>query len=173
MNPKGRWDSGYSFRVSWDGPERAESGVCQKHMLPWSLHPSPSCPGLGISLVGCLAAGSIKHLPWQPERKTQLMIMTYPLLPSQESSICAVGWHPCQASDGLSIQLPQPAVATPGLHPGPLAETGCNVSNAVSSGGLSAVGSEADRKCSLDLPSFACLKTMTLLHFMEEATKEF
>ena len=102
--------------------------MCQKHMLPLSLYPSPPCPGLGISLVGHLAASSIKHLPWQRERKTQLMIMAYPLLPSQESSICVVGWHPYQASDGLSIQLPQPAVATPGLHSEPLAETGCNVS---------------------------------------------
>lgn len=43
----------------------------------------------------------------------------------------------------------------------------------VSSSGLSTVVSEAGRKCSLDLPSFACLKTMTLLRFMEEATEEF
>lgn len=42
----------------------------------------------------------------------------------------------------------------------------------VSSNGLSAVVSEADRNILRDLPSFACLKTRTLPPFMEEATEE-
>ena len=80
--------------------------------------------------------------------------------------------HPCSASDELSIQLPQPHSVAFGLHPGPWAEAGCHVSKWVSSSCLSAVVSKADRNILCDLPSLACLKTMTLLSFMGEVSME-
>lgn len=57
------------------------------------------------------------------------MIVTYPLLPfSRSAAFVHMGRHPYCASDELSMKLPQPYMAASGLHPGPLAETGCNVS---------------------------------------------
>lgn len=112
------------------------------------------------------------HFPWwviwqwalisseeKPPHDYYLPIVTLYL----ECRICAPGpapprgfrWAFCPTATALHASL--------WLHPGPLAEAGCNVSKWASSSCLSAVVSKADRNNLCDLPSLACLKTMTQL----------
>lgn len=146
--------------------------VSEAHVLAISAS-QPLCPGLGISLCGLFAKAAITPVP-QRERKTQpLMIMAYPLLPSQESSICVVGWHPYQASDGLSIQRRSPLWQPLGSTQSPLAKQDAMFPSTVSSSCLSTVVSEAGRKCSSDLPSLHVWKPWPYFALWRRQTEEF
>lgn len=155
--------------LSWVRMEAGSKFWCVSE--PHAPQASSSQPSLPWPR-GRLAVGSDIKL-WQGKRKNHLIVVTYPLLP------LAGAQHLCPGA-GIPTRLPMSfpsnshsPTAASGLQQGPWRKQDAMFSSGVSSSCLSAVVSKADRNILHDLPSLACLKTMTLLPFMEEVAEEF
>lgn len=144
--------------------------VYRRHMLPGLL--------IWAQLALSWAFSFLVTWPWALISSTcrgrgRWWSFSHCYLNSSAGSICALGQHPHQASDVLSSCWPQPRWQPLGSTQGPWRKQDEMFPSWGSSSGLSVVVSEADRNVLRDLPSFVCLKTMTLLPFMEEALKSF